>query len=554
MFTACQPSVATSILPHLDGKCPRAVSHAHDHRRLVVLLEAGRASVQYDWSAIVRPVLTENDAVGVLEKEVEVLDARGTHAVRAVAVTRPRLPVERLRPVRRLLFSGEGLAKTMHLRRFDTPSCEPRDLGPRVASACGERRVAARPGGHELEGGLRRPGDTDVRLRHDPARARLRSRRRKDHGRLRRHTRDAAEARGASSHEERAKNGDPERPGTVHGDVGSMPRIEDERLNVAEIERAVAILRRGGLVAFPTETVYGLGARALDPAALARVFAAKGRPATHPLIAHVLGAEDAKALAANWSGASARLAEAFWPGPLTLVVPRAEHVPLELTGGGPSVGLRAPSHPIARALLSALGEPIAAPSANRYQTLSPTTAAHVAASLGERVDLILDGGPCANGIESTVVEMHPDAPRILRPGALDFPTLAAIEPRLVDIGAVELAPGAPHAAPGMDRRHYAPGATLILATTRDAALDEARKRASEGQRVGLLLVEPLAHATVPAAVRVRALGAEPRAYAHELFAALHDLDVGDVILAEPVPHGAAWCAILDRLRRGSERP
>jgi L-threonylcarbamoyladenylate synthase len=314
----------------------------------------------------------------------------------------------------------------------------------------------------------------------------------------------------------------------------------------------VAILRRGGLVAFPTETVYGLGARALDPAALLRVFVAKGRPATHPLIAHVLGREDARALAAEWSDATDHLAAAFWPGPLTLVVPRAAGVPSELTGGGPSVGLRAPSHPVARALLHALGEPIAAPSANRYQTLSPTTAAHVAESLGDRVDMILDGGPCMDGIESTVVEMHPDGPRILRPGALDFPTLAAVEPRLLDVAPVTISSDTAHPAPGMDRRHYAPRATLVLATTREAAVTEALQRAARGERIGLLLLGPLDSSSPAGGPRVRALGPEPRRYAHELFAALHELEDGDAILVEPVPAGPAWDAIRDRLQRGSE--
>jgi L-threonylcarbamoyladenylate synthase len=343
---------------------------------------------------------------------------------------------------------------------------------------------------------------------------------------------------------------------------GSMPRKEDDRLNALEIERAVAILRSGRLVAFPTETVYGLGGRALDPQALARIFAAKGRPATHPLIAHVLGQDDARALASEWSEATERLAAAFWPGPLTLVVPRASHVPLELTGGGPSVGLRAPAHPIARALIATLGEPIAAPSANRYQTLSPTTAAHVAASLGDRVELILDGGPCSSGIESTVVDMRGSRPRILRPGAVDFPTLVAALPTLEEFTATTITGDVAHPAPGMDRRHYAPRTPLIISESRDAAITEAQARSGAGERVGLLLVEPADSATLATRVRVRALTADARAYAHDLFAALHELDEGDgrdanaldVILVEPVPGGPAWDAVADRLRRASQAP
>jgi len=344
-----------------------------------------------------------------------------------------------------------------------------------------------------------------------------------------------------------------------------MPTFDTDRTSPAEIDRAAAILRAGGLVAFPTETVYGLGGRALDPAALARIFAAKGRPTTHPLIAHVLDAEDAARLAARWSRVASRLAEAFWPGPLTLVVPRAAHVPLELTGGGDSVGVRAPSHPVARALLEALGDAIAAPSANRYQTLSPTTAAHVAASLGDRVDLILDGGPCSAGIESTVVDLCGDAPRILRPGAVDLAALLAVEPTVVERPHQSLGPTEQRASPGMDRRHYAPRTPLVVLSGRAAVLEEARRRARGGERVALLLVEALverdlssnARASEGPEVVVRALGAEPAAYARQLFAALHELDASglDVILAEEVPDTVPWRAVADRLRRaGAELP
>ena len=328
-----------------------------------------------------------------------------------------------------------------------------------------------------------------------------------------------------------------------------MVVLDAERTTPALIERAVAILRAGGLVAFPTETVYGLGGRALDPVALARIFAAKGRPATHPLIAHVLGVADARTMAADWSDLASRLAEAFWPGPLTLVVARAASVPPELTGGGDSVGLRAPAHPVARALLQGLGEPIAAPSANRYQTLSPTTAAHVAASLGDRVDLILDGGPCSAGIESTVVDLRGEAPVILRPGALDFPTLAAVAPTLVDATPHVVEHGSMRPSPGMDRKHYAPRTPLIIATSRDDALAQAERRVAVGERVALLLIEAVASA--PPAASARVLGADPAGYARQLFATLHDLDEGgfDVIIAEPVPDTAPWRAIADRLRR-----
>ena len=330
------------------------------------------------------------------------------------------------------------------------------------------------------------------------------------------------------------------------------PLLHDER----GLTRAVTILRRGGLVAFPTETVYGLGARALDPAALAKVFEAKGRPATHPLIAHVLGTAGARALASEWPEVAERLARAFWPGPLTLVVPKASHVPGALTGGGDSVGVRAPSHPIAIALLRALAEPIAAPSANRFQTLSPTTADHVAASLGDRVELILDGGPCESGIESTVVDVRGDAPRILRLGALDYPTLAAVAPELIDApeDAYIADEAAVRASPGMARRHYAPRTPLILAPSRDAAIAEAVARAAKGEKVALLLLEKV-EGDLKGNVRVVALGGEALGYAKGMFAALHSLDAGGAgtIVAEPVPVGPAWRAIADRMRRAETK-
>lgn len=184
------------------------------------------------------------------------------------------------------------------------------------------------------------------------------------------------------------------------------------------IERAAEALRSGKLVAFPTETVYGLGASALDSAAVAKIFAAKGRPGNNPLIVHVESAEAARALAADWPAAAERLAEKFWPGPLTLVLPKRDCVPAITTAGAPTVALRSPAHPIARALLKAARLPVAAPSANRSQEVSPTLASHVLRSLGERVDVVLDGGPTTGGIESTVLDLCSQPPRLLRPGPI----------------------------------------------------------------------------------------------------------------------------------------
>jgi L-threonylcarbamoyladenylate synthase len=322
---------------------------------------------------------------------------------------------------------------------------------------------------------------------------------------------------------------------------------------VSALDEAVAVLRSGGLVAFPTETVYGLGGRALDAASALRIFAAKGRPQTHPLIVHVDGEEEARSLAAQWSQRAARLARAFWPGPLTLVVPRGPRVPAVVAGGGESIALRAPAHPIARALIRRLGEPIAAPSANRYQSISPTLADHVVKSLGGAVDLVLDGGPCDAGIESTVVDVvgaESDRPRVLRPGALGIAALRAIEPAIEASDAV-LAEDASRASPGMDARHYAPRARLLVAPTREAALAQVQARAEHGEAVGFI-----ARGSVPTAGRgidLRVLPDDPVAFAAALFATLHALDDAGAktIVVEAVPAGDAWWAVADRLKRAS---
>ncbi len=326
--------------------------------------------------------------------------------------------------------------------------------------------------------------------------------------------------------------------------------VDPERPEAGAIEEAVRILRAGGLVAFPTETVYGLGARALDSKAVARVFSAKGRPSGHPLIAHVEGEEGARAIAAEWNERASRLARAFWPGPLTIVVPRGERVPAIVAGGGDSIAVRAPAHEIARALLRALGEPLAAPSANKYQTLSPTTAAHVAKSLGSAVDLILDGGACTAGIESTVVDVRAETARILRPGALDVARLRTV---LSDMIAEEKAVAADtvRASPGMDARHYAPRARVFVATDRPAALRLAQQHSKAGIRVGLVLRGPPEDLE---GIELRVLADEPVEYARDLFATLHALDDTrcEVLVIEDVPaKDDRWWAVADRLRRAS---
>jgi L-threonylcarbamoyladenylate synthase len=313
------------------------------------------------------------------------------------------------------------------------------------------------------------------------------------------------------------------------------------------LDEAAAALRRGLLVAFPTETVYGLGARALDAEAVARIYAAKGRPRAHPLIAHVSGEAEAIPLARGWSDRAARLAAAFWPGPLTLVVPRAERVPAAVAGGGDSIAVRAPAAPIARALLERFGEPVAAPSANRYQTLSPTRAAHVVASLGDRVDLVLDGGDCESGIESTVVDVRGECAVVLRLGALSVEVLRRVERDVIVRAALvtgdELRP-----SPGMDPRHYAPRARLTLVADAAAVLGSTVNDTSSGG----ILRQTVAGGESPTK-RVRVLSSDPVRYAASLYATLHELDALGLarVFVEAPPEGEAWDAVRDRLARAS---
>lgn len=320
------------------------------------------------------------------------------------------------------------------------------------------------------------------------------------------------------------------------------------------VAEAVRVLRAGGLVALPTETVYGLGARALDPAAVARIFAAKGRPTHHPLIAHVTGEAQARSLAASWPERASRLARAFWPGPLTLVVERAPHVPAAVAGGGDSIAVRAPSHPVALAVIAALGEPVAAPSANRYQGLSPTTAGHVVKQLGDAVDLVLDAGECDAGIESTVVDVRGERARVLRPGALDLAELRRVLPEVQ--ARVERVEGEqPRVSPGMEARHYAPRARLLLADTRDEAERIAYGLASGGARVGLVTHEARETSVEHELVLVRTLPHDPHQYARQMYRTLHDLDDAgvDAVVVQGVPNDEAWWAVADRLRRGATK-
>jgi L-threonylcarbamoyladenylate synthase len=321
------------------------------------------------------------------------------------------------------------------------------------------------------------------------------------------------------------------------------------------IAKAAEILRRGGLVAFPTETVYGLGANALDAAAVKRIFDAKGRPAANPVIVHVADAADLGALTRpGLPEIVSKLAERFWPGPLTLVLPKADAVPDVVTAGGPTVAVRVPAHPVALALLRAAGVPLAAPSANRSTELSPTMAEHVQRGLGDRVDMILDGGPTTGGIESTVLDLTTDPPQLLRPGL--------VTPRMIEavIGPIRRssdpdankpvthASGSVVRSPGLMAKHYAPRAPLELAG------DDGHSRVTElaDRRIGWLTWP--AATDVPGVVRVT-MPTDPMAYAARLYAALHDLDaagVAYIVVAQP-PVGDDWLAIRDRLQRAMVR-
>ena len=329
------------------------------------------------------------------------------------------------------------------------------------------------------------------------------------------------------------------------------------------IGRAAACLRAGGLVAFPTETVYGLGVHALDSPAVRRLFAAKGRPATDPLIVHVSSLEAARPLMAALPAHAQLLAARFWPGPLTLVVPRSASVPDEVTAGLDTVAVRVPAHPVARALIEAAGIPVAAPSANLFSRPSPTTAAHVLEDLDGRVDIVLDAGATMVGVESTVLDLSTGTPTILRPGALSIQTLRELLPNLVSAPPSGARAGGAMPSPGLLEKHYSPRATLTLYEGGDVAAAkrlsrDALQSRESGATVGILAAaEDLLHLPegVPG-IHVVDLGpvADSVTVATGLYAALRALDARgvDLILARAFPaDGGLGDAIADRLRRAA---
>ncbi|MCS7026425.1 MAG: L-threonylcarbamoyladenylate synthase [Bryobacteraceae bacterium] len=303
-----------------------------------------------------------------------------------------------------------------------------------------------------------------------------------------------------------------------------------------ELDRAAAVLRQGGLVVMPTETVYGLAANALDAEAVKRIYEVKGRPATSPLIVHVAAIEMARSLARCWPEEANVLAGRYWPGPLTLVVPKRPVVPDVVTAGLDTVALRMPAHPVARELIRRATVPLAAPSANRFTQLSPTTAEHARASLGDQVDLILDGGPCQVGIESTVVSLTGD-PLLLRPGMISLAELERLLGRPVKtVSKVE----GPHPSPGLHERHYAPRTPLLL--LKGEPLPAGRGAYlywSRPQRAALQISMP----------------ATAEGYAKRLYEELHRADAAglDWIAVETPPDEPEWWGITDRLRRAAAK-
>lgn len=341
-------------------------------------------------------------------------------------------------------------------------------------------------------------------------------------------------------------------------------KVDPGMPNPAVLEEAGRVLRSGGLVAFPTETVYGLGADAFNPAAVARIFEVKGRPASDPLIVHIADREDLYRVAREVPEVALRLAEQFMPGPLTFVLWKRPEVPDVITAGKPTVAVRMPAHPIALGLIRAAGVPVVAPSANRFGHTSPTRAEHVLDDLGGKVDLVLDAGPTPVGVESTIIDLTQSPPVILRPGGVPREALERILGVALPVARPALSEEEVK-APGMMSRHYAPEQAelwLFLGEEEDAPewfRKVAESLTREGRRVGILLYEEDRDKILPclpADVEVEVLGAagKPEELARRLYAALRDLERRvDVILARDIPPSGMGLAVRDRLRRAATR-
>ena len=320
----------------------------------------------------------------------------------------------------------------------------------------------------------------------------------------------------------------------------------------AAVQRATALLRSGQVVALPTETVYGLAANALDPHAIARIFEIKGRPAHNPIIVHVASLEMARHCTADWPPLAERLARAFWPGPLTLVLPRANHIPDVLTAGGPTVGVRWPSHPFIQEVIRRCGFPLAAPSANLSNRVSPTRAAHVLNQLGHKISLIIDGGQCQVGIESTVLDLSSSPPRVLRPGMIQDESLITVTGELATgcaLGTKQLK------SPGLLQKHYSPRARLVVLTWSN----EAQLRAQvELSGIAVCKTHIITHTCIPSVLDfggVHVIPHDAEAFARAIYAQLHHCDDAgaELIVIESMPQTDEWRAVTDRLTRASTR-
>jgi L-threonylcarbamoyladenylate synthase len=349
--------------------------------------------------------------------------------------------------------------------------------------------------------------------------------------------------------------------------VTDIIRVTPDNPDPVAISRAADCLRQGGLVAFPTETVYGLGVNALDQAAVRRLFAAKQRPTHDPLIVHVASIEAIPALVSRVPRAARSLARHFWPGPLTLVFPRATQVPDEVTAGLPTVAIRVPMHPIARALITAAAVPVAAPSANLFSRPSPTQASHVLEDLDGRIDLIVDGGSTTIGVESTVLDLTSDAPTILRPGAVTIEMLRKVVRRVQSPGFEIRDSGSGYksaTSPGMLEKHYSPRTPLTLYEGATGAvlpslITAARAALVEGKSVAIIAAEEdrdaLAELASHEHVLLRSIGSQDAAevVAATLYATLRELDAAgvDMILVRGFPERGLGAAVQDRLRRAA---
>jgi L-threonylcarbamoyladenylate synthase len=345
-------------------------------------------------------------------------------------------------------------------------------------------------------------------------------------------------------------------------------RIDPRAVDASSIAEAAAVLKAGGLVAFPTETVYGLGANALDAEAVGKIFAAKGRPSTDPVIVHLAGSHDLSRVARDVPPVTEALAARFWPGPLTLILWKQQQVPSDVTAGLATVAVRVPSHPIAHALIRRADVPVAAPSANRFSRPSPTRADHVITDLADAVDIVIDGGPTPIGVESTILDLTVSPPLIRRPGGVSFEEIRDV---IHDVRRVEEHLSRAHAqpSPGQLLRHYAPAATATLYVgPLDAVAarvgDELRRAVAAGTRVGVLGPEEDLKALAPRWAAVAATGRvltrrcgtrrDRDEAARDLFAALRDLDAEgvDVIYAIAPGGDGIDAAIVDRLTRAAE--